>query len=103
MRRLQQQQQEQYANFQNLAATAFEGILIHHHGKILASNQALERLTGYTQAELLNMDVMDLLPLESHDLARTYLAQPPDQPYEIIGQKKNGQRVGHGHLRRPGE
>ena len=41
-------------------AATLDGILLHDTGRILLVNQAVSRLTGYSEAELVNMSVKDV-------------------------------------------
>ena len=90
IRKLQQQLQDENDRFRGLSEATFEGLLIHEQGCIIEVNQMVETLTGYTRAELLGRNALDLLTKDSQAVAAPKIRTDTAQPYEIQGRKKDG-------------
>lgn len=86
-------------NYRELFENANDAIWIHDLlGNIIVANRASERITGYSMAELTQMNVKDLLPEEGRNLAghvrRSLLEKEPvAQPYEQHLIKKDGSKA----------
>lgn len=93
IRQLYRALQEENERFRGLADASFEGILIHDQGAIVDLNPAMERLTGYTRAELLGKNAFDLLLAEPQTIADDQMHRSSEQPYEIIGRDKDGRFI----------
>lgn len=76
------------SRYREIFENANDAIWIHDlYGNILAVNKAAEKLTGYSSAELLKMNVRSFLTEESLSLAgeikrALFLGKPVKQPYE---------------------
>lgn len=57
--------------FRDLSNSTFEGIIIHHNGRILMANQSFRNLLGITEAELETKQINDCFPEE--DIVRLSL------------------------------
>ncbi|MCB9102845.1 MAG: PAS domain S-box protein [Anaerolineales bacterium] len=82
--------QESEARFRGLAASTFEGVIIHENGQILDANQAMHQLFGYSQAELIGKLIYDFLTPASGEIATTHIRNGYEKPYEIEGVRKEG-------------
>jgi PAS domain S-box-containing protein len=53
---------ESEEKFRFLSKSTFEGILVHHKGKILDVNDSFAQLTGYSREESLGENILDYIP-----------------------------------------
>jgi PAS domain S-box-containing protein len=81
---------ESEERFRAIHNASFGGILIHEQGIILDCNQNLSVQTGYSIEELIGMDGFLLTAPDYRDLVRQNIQRSFDQPYEIIGLRKDG-------------
>ncbi len=72
-----------------LAEAAFEGILITDGGEILQANQVLLDMLGYERQEVLGRSVLDFINPEYHDLVQRNILSGLEEPYEIVGLRKD--------------
>jgi diguanylate cyclase (GGDEF)-like protein/PAS domain S-box-containing protein len=77
----------------SLADSAFEGILISDAGEILEANRALTDMFGYSLAELVGRSALEFVAPEHRDLVRQKIASGAEEPYEVIGVRKDGTRL----------
>jgi PAS domain S-box-containing protein len=70
--------------------SSFEGLAISVDGVIVAANEALAQLTGYTRAELAGMGTRELATSESALRALEHIRDGLEVPYELIGVRKDG-------------
>jgi diguanylate cyclase (GGDEF)-like protein/PAS domain S-box-containing protein len=77
----------------SLADSAFEGILISDRGEILEANRALTDMFGYALEELVGRSALEFVAPEHRDLARNKIASGDEEPYEILGVRKDGTRL----------
>lgn len=73
-----------------LSETSFEGIIIHHRGKILDANQKAIDLLGYTLEELRRTEGNCLFAPESREIAERHAASGYQGTYEAKCLKKDG-------------
>jgi len=64
--------------FKTLAEAAFEGIFIHHKGRIIDVNSEASRLFGCQSQDLLDQNLMDRLPAD----CRNAILNEKNRPYE---------------------
>jgi diguanylate cyclase (GGDEF)-like protein/PAS domain S-box-containing protein len=76
-----------------LADAAFEGILISDRGEILEANLALTDVFGYASAELVGRSALEFVAPEHRDKVRRKIASGDEEPYEIVGIRKDGTRI----------
>ena len=76
-----------------LADSAFEGILISDGGDILEANRALTDMLGYELAEVVGRSALEFVAPEHRDLVRGKIASGAEEPYEIVGVRKDGARI----------
>jgi diguanylate cyclase (GGDEF)-like protein/PAS domain S-box-containing protein len=74
----------------NLADSAFEGILITDKGEILEANRALTDMLGYELEEMVGRSALEFVVPECRDLVRRKIATGAEEPYEIVGVRKDG-------------
>ena len=74
----------------SLADSAFEGILIAQEGMILEANRALTNMLGYALEEMLGSSALEFVAPECRDLVRQKIATGAEEPYEIVGVRKDG-------------
>ena len=86
-----QRTEESEMRFKALHNASFGGIAIHDKGIILDCNQGLSEMMGYTMDELIGMDGLQLIAVESRDYVRNKIATGYEKPYEAFGRKKNGE------------
>jgi len=82
---------ESERRFKNLHNASFGGIAIHDQGNILDCNQGLSHITGYPYEELIGMNGLRLIALQSRELVMAYIAAGHEKPYEAWGLRKNGE------------
>ena len=76
--------------FKALSNASFGGIVIHDNGLILDCNQSLSDMTGFTMAELVGMNGLDLIAPDSLDLVLKNIGSGYEQRYEVEGLRKDG-------------
>ena len=82
---------ESEERFKALHNASFGGITIHDKGMILACNQGLSAITGYSQEELVGMDGLLLIAPSARGLVRSNIENGYEKPYETVGIRKNGE------------
>lgn len=90
--RAQQELLEGEERFRALSEASFGGIAIHDRGHILECNGGLSDLTGYSHAELLEMDGLKLIAPEHLDTVLHNIRTGYDERYEVVGMRKDGSR-----------
>jgi PAS domain S-box-containing protein len=75
-----------------LQEASFGGIGMHDKGIIIDCNQGLCELTGYTQAELIGMNGLNLIAEEYRSFVLERIVSGYDKPYDTEGVKKDGSR-----------
>ncbi|MCB2197612.1 MAG: PAS domain S-box protein [Bacteroidetes bacterium] len=82
---------ESEERFKALHNASFGGITIHDKGIILECNQGLSKITGYTYDELIGMDGLLLIAEETREKVMNNILAEYEEPYEALGQRKNGE------------
>jgi len=82
--------EESEERFRALSEASLEGIAIHEQGRILECNTALASLFGYDHDEMVGRNVLDLVAPEARDFVRQKLSSDPGEPYEVLGQRRDG-------------
>lgn len=67
-----------------------EAVIIHDQGRIIDINESAEDLFGYTPTEMIGQSVLMVTDPASRELIISRIQQPSDQPFEAVGQRKNG-------------
>ncbi|MBW2732280.1 MAG: PAS domain S-box protein [Deltaproteobacteria bacterium] len=78
---------ESEERFRALAESSTMGVVIHHEGPICAANLRVEEMTGYSQEELLKMEVIQLICPTSRGVVEEKIAY--NAPFEISLQRKD--------------
>ncbi len=86
--------QDSEERFQQLADATFEGIAIHDRGRILAVNQAMSDIFGYTRPELLELTGIELvvpgIRNETEATRNARASQGMTEVFESTGVRKDG-------------
>jgi PAS domain S-box-containing protein len=83
---------ESEARFRTISEASFEGIVIHHNGQIIDGNQTLAEMTGYSIAELIGMQVVELVTPASNSVVKQSMEEDSEELYEIVGLRKDGSK-----------
>ncbi len=70
-----------------------EGLAFHRDGRILDANASLQRMTGYTLAELVGRSIFDFIQPEYRALAQEYTRRGREYPYELAMRHKDGHAI----------
>ncbi len=92
--RLMNELREKEEKFRTLTEVSPVAVLVHIGGKIVFANDAVYRITGYTQEELIGASVWKLIHPDYHELAKEMLRKrlEGDRPtYEVKILTKNGE------------
>jgi diguanylate cyclase (GGDEF)-like protein/PAS domain S-box-containing protein len=89
-KRAEEELRESEERLRRLADSAFEGILIIDKGEILEANRALTDMLGYEVTELVGRSALEFVAPEYRDLVRQKIASGAEEPYEIVGVRKDG-------------
>jgi len=81
---------ESEERFKAIHDASFGGIVIHEQGLILACNQGLADMTGFSNEELVGMNGLKLIAPDSLDQVLKNIRRGYDQYYEVEGLRKNG-------------
>lgn len=79
--------------FQLLFNSSFEGILVHEQGEIIAVNDSLARMFGYSRGEVLGLNIANLVHPDDRKLIAIKQTLPEVAPYEVRGITKHGSYV----------
>ena len=91
-RRIQEALRESEDRFRRMSEAASEAIVVHEHGLTLDVNPAFTAMFGYTADERRGRPVTDVIAPESHSIARHYLDDQIEEPYEAVGLRRDGAR-----------
>jgi PAS domain S-box-containing protein len=78
--------------FRTLQEASFGGIGLHYQGEILDANKGLSDITGFSYDELIGMNGVNLIALESQAVVKEKILTGYDKPYDVIGIRKDGTR-----------
>ena len=78
------------ARYRALSEATFEAIFISEKGICLDTNQSATELFGYEHDELIGIFGTDVIAAESKELVKRHILSGYENPYEAIGQKKDG-------------
>lgn len=79
---------ESEGRFRALAESSTAGVVIHFEGPICAVNKRVEEMLGYSQEELMGMEVLQLATPASRPIVRENIDR--GRPYEVSLQRKDG-------------
>jgi PAS domain S-box-containing protein len=96
LQRATQSLQESEARFRTLAETTTASIVIHRGGRFLYTNPAMQKITGYTHDEFLNLEFWEIVHPDFRDLVRERgrarmqgTEEPAEYEFKIV--TKNGE------------
>lgn len=81
---------ESEEKFRLLAEATIEGVLINKKEKIWEANKAFAKMFGYKSEEVIGMPVSEFVTPASFEVIKKNIQAGFEQPYEIIGVKKDG-------------
>lgn len=81
---------ENEEHYRALHNASFGGIIIHDHGTILDCNQGLSNITGFSKAELVGINGLNLIAPASLEEVTRNIKNGYDQRYEVEGVRKDG-------------
>jgi len=81
--------QESEARFRRMHEASVGAIGIHVAGRIEDVNQALARVTGFCEEELIGMDGLQLIAPEWRETVRQNILAGTETPYEVVGLRKD--------------
>ncbi len=91
-KRMEQDLIEANERYKAIHDASFGGIAIHDNGVIIECNQGLAEMTNFSAEELIGMDGFLLIAPESRDLAKSKIMSGFEEPYELKGLRKNGEK-----------
>jgi PAS domain S-box-containing protein len=90
--RAQESLRDSENRFRVLQEASFGGIGLHEKGKIIDCNQGLCDITGYSYAELVGSNGLDLIAPEWRDFVYEKIVSGYEQTYDVEGIRKDGSR-----------
>ena len=88
--RAEQALQMSEGRFRLLSEATFEGIAVHSQGKIIDANHALVQMSGYTLAELMDINPLHLVAPDCRSDVKAKVVAGYEGPYESMGYRKDG-------------
>jgi PAS domain S-box-containing protein len=79
--------------FRRLTEATFEGVIIHENGILLEANPSALRMFGYELNEIAGRHVLEFAAEGSHEVIKKNILAPGEEPYEIVGLKKDGTQI----------
>jgi PAS domain S-box-containing protein len=76
--------------FRQLFEVDYERIIIHQKVNILAVNQALVPMVGYSYAEIIGLNLLELMAPESRSVVLRNTLAKAEKPYQAIALRKDG-------------
>jgi PAS domain S-box-containing protein len=76
--------------YRALSDATFEAIFISENGICIETNQTATAMFGYEYDELIGIFGTDVIAAESKELVKHNMLSGYEEPYEVIGQKKDG-------------
>jgi len=92
-RRAHQLINESEERMRKFAQATEEGIVFHANGLITDGNEAVERLLGYSVAEVLGRPVLDFVSDDTRHITHAHLRAKHEEPYEVVLVHRSGQRI----------
>ncbi|WP_413699680.1 EAL domain-containing protein [Psychromonas sp. KJ10-10] len=81
---------ESEGRFKALSEATYGGIVIHNKGIILECNSGLSDMSGYSYAELIGMNGLELIAPEDTELTKQNMHSASTESYEVSGISKDG-------------
>ena len=76
-----------------LAAATTEGIVFHHHGVITDTNEALQRMLGYSLGELTGRTILEFVPEDWKQTVIEYMQTGREDAYEAAVIDRHGRHI----------
>ena len=76
--------------FEKLFNAAFEGIVVHEGGKILAVNDSFATLVRDHRKNLIGASMLDFVAPDSLEIVQERMTSPSEQPYSINARRRDG-------------
>jgi two-component system, cell cycle sensor histidine kinase and response regulator CckA len=92
LERINEALRESEEQYRGLIDSAFDGVVVQQDGIIRSVNRAYAEMFAYGIEELIGMDILELVPPEHRDDARTRIAEDK-LVYETMGLKKDGTAI----------
>ncbi|MDP2216877.1 MAG: PAS domain S-box protein [Methanolobus sp.] len=93
-KRIENELAQSEERYRLLSDVTFEGIIVHDNGIALEVNEALTRIIGYTQEEILGKNVLSLaIHPDDIDIVKQQMRKSIAKPYEVRGIRKDGMIV----------
>ena len=90
-RLVQEALRESEERFRKFADEAtYEGIIVHHGGRILDVNLKFAEMFGYDRSELIGMDPLQPVAPDFREMVRSYMQLAYERSYEVAGIRKDG-------------
>ncbi len=89
-KRAEEALRESEERYRILLEHGFDGIFVHEDYRIVQLNDRLAEMTGYTRAELLGANGLDLFTPDSQERVRQYISSGSAGSYEIALQRRDG-------------
>lgn len=80
------------ARFRLFSEVAVEGIFIQENGTIIDANDTLAALLGSSRESLIGQDMVSFVAPESRATVVEHMARGFEQPYEVVGVRRDGMR-----------
>jgi PAS domain S-box-containing protein len=89
---------ESEKRYHALADATFEAIFISENGYCTDANETAAKMFGYDHDELIGIFGTDVIAPDSKETVKRHMLSDYEEPYEVIGQKKDGTRF-HAEIR----
>ncbi|MBI4860516.1 MAG: PAS domain S-box protein [Candidatus Riflebacteria bacterium] len=83
---------ESEERFRKLSEASFEGIVIHEKGLILEANESFAAMFGRERAEMIGQPLWEFMASDSQSPVRSRASRKSEEPFEAVGQRKDGAR-----------
>ena len=84
--------EESEMRFRALHNASFGGIVIHDNGVNLDFNEGMVEISGYSKEELIGASTLMFVAEESRDTVLNNIKRGYEEPYEVFGVRKNGEK-----------
>ena len=93
-RRGEQELRESEERFRRLIEASKEGIVLHENGVVLDISPRFTEMVGYSPEELIGKNVLDFIAAPGwRDVILERVRSGSEEPYEMMGQRKDGSRM----------
>ena len=89
-KRTEKELRDNEERYRALAKATFEAVFISENGICIDANQTAAEMFGYDYDELIGIFGTDVIAPESKELVKHNMLSGYEEPYEVIGQRKDG-------------